>query len=49
MHPNLFGGIHEKKSLNRNGNGLFSGILMGKALKAFVSLLVEPDHGCTSG
>ena len=49
MHPNFIGGIHEKKRLNRNGNGLFGDIMRGQALKVFVSLLVAPDHGCISG
>ncbi len=49
MHPEFTGGIHEKKDLNRNDNGLFRGIVMEKELKVFVSHLVELYHGCTSG
>jgi len=35
--------------LNRNDNGLFKGIERAKALKVFVPLLVELDHGCING
>jgi len=37
MHPEFTGGIHKKKDLNRNDNGLFRGIVMEKELKVFVS------------
>ena len=39
----------KKKRLNRNGNGLFRDTMREKAPKVFVSLLIEPDRGCTSG
>ena len=49
MHPNLSEALMKKERLNRSDNQLFRDTMKEKALKAFVSALVDPDPGCTSG